>query len=107
MNIITETYQELKSNDMVVDKRDFSINWAKRNHNWLTYTEHKKRDACLEVIINIYTTTQEQISKYQNKRRKIGWLADDMIQVLKRINDRIMKYILQKYGIKYIETTAA
>ena len=107
MNTITKIYQDLNSNGLVKDKQEFSIYWAKRNQNWLTYTEHKNREGCLEVIINIYNATKEQQRKYEQRKRKIGWLAEDMLVVLKRIQRMIMEHMLDRYGIQSIETTAA
>ena len=107
MNLITQIYQELNDNGLVKDKQEFSTTWAKRNQNWLAYTEHKKREGCLEVIINIYINTKQQQLKYQQRRTKIGWLADDMLAVLKRIQRMIMEHMLDRYGITNIETTAA
>lgn len=107
MKIITEVYKTLTLNGLVKDKADFSLKWARRNSNWLSYTEHKKREAGLEAMLNIRMALDNHIRYFEGRKSKMGWLADEKIKALRDIRERIDSYILDRYRITQIEMKAA
>lgn len=107
MNTINSIYQELNTQGLVDSKETFSIKWAGRNKNWLTYTQHKRRDGCLEVLLNIQRQALIHQQHYESVKRRMGWLAEDSLLSINKVIKQINIQLEQRYGITRIETKAA
>ena len=107
MNTIKRTYEILTNNNLVENKKTFSVDWANRNENWFAHLESTERDCGLEALINILIEAQTQRDKFKQRRNTFGFIADEYIKALSEVIDIITDYLGSKYKIKSVELLAA
>ena len=99
MTALQQTLQIIKDVNLVVDDKEFSTAWAKRNSNWVAYTTHKRRDYSTDAAFNVLRETRKRINHLKHVRQRLGSIVEDTLRALTRVEALLLDYLRNKHSI--------
>jgi hypothetical protein len=100
MNIMNDTYTELRNAKMIKSGRQFSSTYVLRNANWFAYQKHNGRDFSLASAIDCLRSVRKQLGRE-------AALSDVQTRALRTIEDRLSEFVQAITGLKLISGTSS
>lgn len=99
MTVLQQTLQIISDANLVIDDKEFSTTWAKRNSNWVAYTTHKQRDYSTDAAFNVLRETRKRMHHLKQVRRRLGNIVEDTLRALTRVEALLLDYLKNKHSI--------
>jgi len=107
MLLMETIYTDLHNFDIVDNAEDFSEIWCGRSKSWFAVQKHKGGDLSVAAAIALLNHTKVRRALRILKRKKLGAILDEEINLLTSIVKRLDDYLLQKHRIAEVAEAAA
>ena len=106
MLLMETIYTDLHNFDIVHNAEEFGTAWCGRSKSWFAVQKHKGGDLSVATAITLLNYTKVRRTLRILKRKQLGAILDDEINLLTDIMERLDKYLLQAHNIVEVAETA-
>ncbi len=107
MLLMETIYTDLHSFDIVDNAEEFSTVWCGRSKSWFAVQKNKGGDLSVAAAITLLNYIKVRRALRILKRKQIGAILDDEINLLAIIITRLDDYLLQSHNIVEVAEAAA
>ena len=107
MLLMETIYTDLHDFDIVDNAEEFGTVWCGRSKSWFAVQKHKGGDFSVATAITLLNYTKVRRALRILKRKQLGAILDDEINLLTAIIKRLDDYLLQAHNIVEVAETAA
>ena len=100
-------YTDLHDFDIVDSAEEFGTAWCGRSKSWFAVQKHKGGDFSVATAITLLNYTKVRRALRILKRKQLGAILDEEINLLTTTIKRLDDYLLQKHNIAEIAEAAA
>jgi len=107
MLLMETIYTDLRSLRIVENADEFGTVWCGRSKSWFAVQKHKGGDLSVATAITLLNYTKVRRVLRILKRKQLGAILDDEINLLTATIKRLDDYLLQAHNIVEVAETAA
>lgn len=98
-------YKDLKEYDFVDNAEDFSTVWCNRSRSWFAVQKNKGGDLSVAAAISLLNYVKVRRAMRILRRKQLGSILDDEINMLTSIIDCLDEYLLNAHQIAAVAET--